>query len=156
MAKEIERKFLVASEDWREAVVEVLPMQQFYLATAPDRSVRVRLRQGIAILTMKFGVKDRVREEFEYPIPMAEAEEMRAFAIGRVIKKVRHKVRHRNHIYEIDVFEGDYSGLVIAELETPDDVPDEDLPAWLGREVTGEAAYYNASMALRERPGDML
>jgi len=74
--------------------------------------------------------------------------EMLDFAIGRVIEKTRHHVRHRGYLYEVDVFGGMLAGLVVAELETPEDVPDEMLPAWLGREVTGESRFYNASLAL--------
>lgn len=152
MAKEIERKFLVADESWRMSVQATLPMRQFYLATAPDRTVRVRICEGTALLTLKFGAQARMRDEFEYPIPLAEAEEMQAFAIGHVIEKTRHKVRHGGYLYEVDVFAGDLAGLVVAELETPDEVADAGLPAWLGREVTGEAAYYNASLALHGGP----
>jgi len=100
------------------------------------------------MLTLKFGSTARERDEFEYPIPLAEAQEMLAFAIGRVIEKTRHHVRHRGYLYEVDVFGGLLAGLVVAELETPEDVPDEMLPAWLGREVTGESRFYNASLAL--------
>ncbi|TGV73281.1 adenylate cyclase [Mesorhizobium sp. M00.F.Ca.ET.149.01.1.1] len=101
-----------------------------------------------AKLTLKFGDRARERDEFEYSIPLAEAEELMAFAIGRVIEKTRHHVRHRGYLYEVDVFGGRLAGLVIAELETPEDVSDEMLPDWLGREVTGESRYYNASLAL--------
>ena len=77
---------------------------------------------------------------------------MLAFAVGHVIEKTRHHVRHGGYLYEVDVFGGDLEGLVLAELETPDDVPDAALPPWLGREVTGQPAYYNASLALSGRP----
>ena len=78
---------------------------------------------------------------------------MQAFALGRVIEKTRHHVRHGGYLYEVDVFEGELAGLIIAELETPDIVPDEDLPSWLGSEVTQDGRYYNASLALGEKPG---
>ncbi|RVA26060.1 CYTH domain-containing protein, partial [Mesorhizobium sp. M7A.F.Ca.CA.004.11.2.1] len=111
--------------------------------------VRIRISDGgSAKLTLKFGSKARERDEFEYSIPLSEAVEMLDFAIGRVIEKTRHHVRHRGYLYEIDVFGGPLAGLVIAELETPEDVPDEMLPDWLGREVTGESKFYNASLAL--------
>jgi CYTH domain-containing protein len=152
MAKEIERKFLVADEGWRMSVEASLPMRQFYLAAAPDRTVRIRILKGTALLTLKFGAQARARDEFEYPIPLAEAEEMQAFAMGHVIEKTRHKVRYGGYLYEVDVFAGDLAGLVVAELETPDEVPEAGLPAWLGREVTGEAAYYNATLALSGGP----
>ncbi|RUV64640.1 MAG: CYTH domain-containing protein [Mesorhizobium sp.] len=149
MVKEIERKFLVSGNEWRDLVEADTRIRQFYLAATPDRSVRVRVSNGAsAKLTLKFGSKVRERDEFEYPIPLAEAEEMQAFAIGHVIEKTRHHVRHRGHLYEVDVFGGMLAGLVVAELETPEDVPDEMLPDWLGREVTGEQRFYNASLAL--------
>jgi len=152
MAKEIERKFLVASDEWREAIDSSSSMRQFYLAAGDDRSVRVRIRDGQAFLTLKFGAQARVRDEFEYPIPLAEAEEMQAFSIGETIEKTRHRVRKDGHVYEVDVFEGPLAGLVLAELETPQEVPDAALPKWLGREVTGDSSYYNASLALRGKP----
>ena len=149
MGKEVERKFLVSSAEWRSLAEADIRIRQFYLAAAPGRTVRVRISDSAsAMLTLKFGSTARERDEFEYPIPLAEAQEMLAFAIGRVIEKTRHHVRHRGYLYEVDVFGGMLAGLVVAELETPEDVPDEMLPAWLGREVTGESRFYNASLAL--------
>ena len=149
MGKEVERKFLVSSAEWLELAEADIRIRQFYLAAAPGRTVRVRISDSAsAMLTLKFGSTARERDEFEYPIPLAEAQEMLAFAIGRVIEKTRHHVRHRGYLYEVDVFGGVLAGLVVAELETPEDVPDEMLPAWLGREVTGESRFYNASLAL--------
>ncbi|SDA50724.1 CYTH domain-containing protein [Mesorhizobium qingshengii] len=149
MGKEVERKFLVSSTAWRNLAEADIRIRQFYLAAAPGRTVRIRISDGAsAKLTLKFGSRARERDEFEYSIPLAEAEEMLAFAIGRVIEKTRHHVRHRGYLYEVDVFGGPLAGLVVAELETPEDVPDEMLPDWLGREVTGESKFYNASLAL--------
>lgn len=149
MGKEVERKFLVSSTAWRELAEADIGIRQFYLATAPGRTVRIRISDGAsAKLTLKFGNGARERDEFEYPIPLADALEMLDFAIGRVIEKTRHHVRHCGYLYEVDVFGGALAGLVVAELETPEDVPDEMLPDWLGREVTGEQKFYNASLAL--------
>lgn len=149
MGKEVERKFLVSSTAWRSLVEVDIRILQFYLATAPGRTVRIRISDGAsAKLTLKFGSGARERDEFEYPIPLGEAVEMLDFAIGRVIEKTRHHVRHRGYLYEVDVFGGALAGLVVAELETPEDVPDEMLPDWLGREVTGQQKFYNASLAL--------
>jgi CYTH domain-containing protein len=153
MTKEIECKFLVSGEGWRSEVERSAKLQQFYLVAAEDRSVRIRIKDGReARLTLKFGTQARVRDEFEYAVPLAEAEEMRGFAVGRIIEKIRHHLRHKSHLFEVDVFDGALAGLVIAELETAEDVPGGDLPSWLGREVTGEAAYYNASLAVGSRP----
>ncbi|MER8375284.1 CYTH domain-containing protein [Mesorhizobium sp. M1406] len=149
MGKEIERKFLVSGTAWLELAEADIRILQFYLAAGPARTVRVRISDGTsARLTLKFGGKARERDEFEYSIPLSEAMEMLDFALGRVIEKTRHHVRHRGYLYEVDVFGGPLAGLVVAELETPEDVPDEMLPDWLGREVTGEQKFYNASLAL--------
>ncbi|TGS86987.1 CYTH domain-containing protein [Mesorhizobium sp. M3A.F.Ca.ET.174.01.1.1] len=149
MVKEVERKFLVASSAWRDRAEAHIRIRQFYLAAAPGRTVRVRISDdNSARLTLKFGSSARERDEFEYPIPLADAEETMAFAVGRVIDKTRHHVRHRGYLYEVDVFGGVLAGLVVAELETPEDVPGEMLRDWLGREVTGEQRFYNASLAL--------
>ncbi|MDX8521085.1 CYTH domain-containing protein [Mesorhizobium dulcispinae] len=149
MGKEVERKFLVSDPAWRSLVEADIRIRQFYVAAQPGRTVRVRISDGSsAKLTLKFGDRARERDEFEYTIPLHEAEELKAFAVGRVIEKTRHHVRHRGYLYEVDVFGGVLSGLVVAELETLEDVPDEMLPDWLGREVTGESRFYNASLAL--------
>lgn len=153
MAKEIERKFLVKGSEWRSLVEAEILIRQFYLASSHGRSVRLRIADGkVATLTLKFGSRGSERDEFEYPVPLAEAEEMQEFAIGRVIEKTRHHVSHRGRLYEVDVFGGELSGLVIAELETPEDVPASELPAWIGQEVTGDPRYYNASLALSDVP----
>jgi adenylate cyclase len=153
MAKEIERKFLVSNSAWRNSVEAEIRIRQFYLAAAPGRTVRIRISDGAdAMLTLKFSGKERGRDEFEYPIPLTEAEEMQAFALGRTIEKTRFHVRHDGYLYEVDVFEGQLAGLVIAELETPDIVPADRLPSWLGPEVTHEGRYYNASLALNTVP----
>lgn len=153
MAKEVERKFLVADERWRADAEPAGALRQFYLAAAPDRSVRVRIKDGrSARLTLKFGAGARERDEFEYDLPLGEAREMERFALGNVIEKTRSLVRHDGHVYEVDVFAGALAGLVVAELETEAEVPDARLPGWLGREVTGEPGYYNAALALEGLP----
>lgn len=153
MAKEVERKFLVRDEGWRKAVERSVAIIQFYLAISSERSIRMRISDGkTAKLTLKFGSDLRVRDEFEYPVPLAEAREMMAFAIGNIIRKTRHHVHHCGYVYEVDVFNGVLDGLVVAELETRDSVPDALLPSWLGREVTGELRFSNASLALNGFP----
>jgi CYTH domain-containing protein len=153
MAKEIERKFLVQGEAWRAAVESSALIVQFYLAISSERSIRIRIKDGrTARLTLKFGSDTRIRDEFEYPVPLDEAREMMQFATGALIRKTRHDVRHQGYLYEIDVFNGDLDGLIVAELETADTVKDARLPEWLGREVTGEIRYSNASLALNGFP----
>lgn len=153
MVKEIERKFLVESDAWRAEEEGAATLEQFYLPAAKDWSVRVRLGDGPAAkLTLKHGGAGRERDEFEYSIPVEDAEAMRSLARGHVIEKTRHRVRYNGHVYEVDVFGSDLAGLVMAELETPEDVPDADLPPWLGREVTQEPAFYNSSLAANALP----
>ncbi len=153
MAKEIERKFLVKDDTWRAAVEKKIAIVQFYLAISAERSIRLRISDGkSAKLTLKFGSDLCERDEFEYAVPLSEALEMKAFAVGSVIAKTRYHVRHKDYLYEVDVFSDDFEGLVIAELETPDAVADALLPAWIGREVTGEPRYSNASLALNGFP----
>jgi adenylate cyclase len=153
MAKEIERRFLVPGGAWRPFAGEPRAFRQFYLAVGKDRSIRVRISdERDAWLTTKFGETTHIRDEFEYPIPVADAREMAAFAIGSPIVKQRYLVDHQGYRYEVDVFAATLQGLVIAELETPDTVADALLPQWLGREITGDNAYSNASLALNGMP----
>lgn len=152
MAEEIERKFLVAGDEWRALSRESRDMRQFYLVAAEDRSLRVRIKGSNALLTIKLGKQARMRHEYEYPLSPEDARKMEDFAVGRVIEKTRHLVPHRGYTWEVDVFSGQLAGLVVAELETPDEVADEALPSWIGREVTGVAAYYNAALAMNGLP----
>lgn len=151
MATEIERKFLVATEGWRERVEKTAAIRQYYLAVAADRSVRLRIIDNRdAKLTIKFGAAALVRQEFEYVIPLVDAEEMALHAVGSMIAKTRHYVREGNFLFEVDVFEGRLAGLVIAELEIVEGVEPARLPAWIGRQVTGDQRYSNAMLSLSE------
>lgn len=154
MAKEIERKFLICNEGWRGQAVRAIHIVQFYLASADDRSIRVRISDDTAAtLTLKFGTGLSVRDEFEYPIGLDDARQMRAFTIGNAIDKTRHIVPWKGRDYEVDVFGAQFSGQALAELEGEIPVADEDLPPWLGREVTGDSRYQNASLARAGWPG---
>lgn len=156
MAREIERKFLVRNETWLAKAEAGRAIVQFYLAITAERSVRVRITDAAqARLTLKFGSDLRVRDEFEYDVPLADAHEMQAFAVGAIITKTRHHIRHEGYLYEVDVFSGSFEGLVVAELETADKVPDTALPDWLGAEITGDIRYSNASMALNGFPAGL-
>lgn len=149
MAREVERKFLVADEAWRGHAGTATAIEQFYVAIGDDRSVRLRILDGrTARLTLKFGSDTHIRDEFEYDVALADALEMRNFAVGEVIEKSRYPVRHGGLVFEVDVYGGALSGLKVAELETERTVADADLPGWLGREITGMAAYSNARLAL--------
>lgn len=148
MAKEIERKFLVINDSWRGRATSATAMRQAYLSVNSDRSIRVRTsNERSAKLTIKFGKTAMVRDEFEYDIPFEEALEMITFAVGSVIEKVRYTVDVGGFTWEIDVFEGAFQGLVIAEVEMRSEHDRPELPAWLGREVTGDRRYSNQALA---------
>ncbi|MBR0558100.1 CYTH domain-containing protein [Ciceribacter sp. L1K23] len=148
MAKEIERKFLVVDDSWRAAVKTATALRQAYIASSDDRSVRIRTRDDTsARLTIKIGKSALVRDEFEYDIPMADAREMMQLALGNVIEKVRYTVDVAGFVWEIDVFEGPYRGLVIAEVELASEADRPTIPKWVGREVTGDRRYSNQGLA---------
>lgn len=149
MAKEIERKFLVSSQRWRTFADEGIAIRQAYIVAQEDRSIRVRIYgDGRARITLKIGHAILVRDEYEFDVDLEEAEDMLRHAIGNVIEKVRYKVPHEGHIWEIDVYDGAHRGLIIAEVELSSIHDDPELPNWVGREVTGESQYSNQSMAL--------
>tara|TARA_R110002020_G_scaffold5989_10_gene24945 strand:- start:157 stop:651 length:495 start_codon:yes stop_codon:yes gene_type:complete len=148
MAKEIERKFLVEGDGWRDEVASSSDFIQAYVVTMDDRSLRVRLMdEERATLTLKIGTDMISRDEFEYAIPVADAREMIAAAVGIVLEKTRYNVDHEGFTWEIDVYHGTYAGLVVAEVEMEDEEQDPALPAWVGEEVTGDRRYSNQMMA---------
>ena len=154
MATETERKFLLRTDAWRPEVISVTAMRQGYLAATPDRSVRVRIAGHLAWLTLKFGGPGLSREEYEYAIPMTEAEAMLMYTADTVIKD-RHLVPWQGLAFEIDVFQGPLTGLVLAELELGAGSSPPCLPDWIGREVTGDPRYYNAVLARDGAPVDV-
>lgn len=149
MGVEIERKFLVAGEAWRDEVVKHSDIRQVYLAVNDRNTVRIRIKDATAFLTIKSAAPTLSRAEFEYPIPLADAEALLAMRSGRLIEKRRHIVPHGALRWEIDVFSGELAGLVIAEIELPSEDAAFARPAWLGEEVTGDPRYANASLATR-------
>ncbi|NSY61400.1 CYTH domain-containing protein [Agrobacterium tumefaciens] len=156
MAKEIERKFLVAGDEWRNEVTHSMAFRQAYVASLENRSVRVRIVNGLdATLTIKIGASSLVRDEYEYSIPLNDAEELMASAPGVVIEKMRHTVDYGGFTWEVDVFEGKYKGLIVAEVEMDDENANPDLPSWLGKEVTGDRRFSNQSLAMDCPHGDL-
>lgn len=144
MNLEIERKFLVCDGRWRDGAKEQQRLQQGYLANTATCSVRLRIAAGQGWISVKGMRPGRVRDEYEYAIPAADATAMLAlFAGDPLIDKVRHRVPVGAHIFEVDEFQGANQGLVIAEIEL--DAPDEEFPQppWLGDEVTDDGRYYN-------------
>lgn len=144
MAIEIERKFLLANDTWRAQVQQSTRIAQGYLATDP--TVRVRLKGDSGYLTIKGKSSDGIsRAEFEYPIPFSDAEALLKLC-PVVLDKTRHLIPQNELIWEIDEFHGDNTGLIVAELELPSIEAPFARPAWLGKEVSGEARYYNSML----------
>ena len=148
MALEIERKFLVKTEQWRIAVEQQWHLVQGYLATTGTLTLRVRIKDDEAYLTIKGPPLGITRSEFEYAIPLDDAQAMlHELAILPVITKVRYRVRHADHLWDLDVFTGNNVGLELAEIELKRADEHFALPPWAGTEVTGDPRYSNANLA---------
>ena len=148
MGVEIERKFLLRGEAWRAQAGDRTRMVQGYLG-GESCSVRVRIEGSVAFLNIKSREAGPRRLEFEYPLPLADAEFMLQRFCPQRVEKWRHRVEAGPHVWEIDEFLGANAGLVVAELEL--DSADEAFvrPAWLGEEVTDSPRYYNLALAGR-------
>lgn len=146
MAKEIERKFLVANDTFFSMASRSVDIEQGYLCTDPDSTVRVRIKGDEAFITVKSRNQGATRNEWEYPIPVSDACEMMECCRG-VIKKKRFLVPYDGLVWEVDVFGGRHSGLVVAEVEIESEDVRLSLPPFVGEEVTGDPRYYNSVLA---------
>jgi adenylate cyclase len=148
MGKEIERKFLVEGESWRQLATGVL-FRQGYLNQDPERIVRVRTMGEQAVLTVKGPPRGITRLEFEYPIPLHDAEELLALCPRPPLEKTRYRIAHGNLVWEVDEFHGANQGLVVAECELLREEQAVERPEWVGAEVTGDSRYYNSNLVSR-------
>lgn len=151
---EIERKFLVVGDGWRNG----MPGQRYcqgYLARGRGVTVRVRRANTAAWLTIKGDALGPARPEYEYPIPVEEAEELLARLCARpLIDKTRHEVVHAGHLWHVDEFKSPHSGLVLAEVELRRPEEAFELPPWVGQEVTFDPRYRNAAL-MTSSPDDL-
>lgn len=142
MAIEIERKYLVDLE--KLTLKNGLNIKQGYIETANNTVVRVRVKGSKGFLTIKGENSGASRLEFEYEIPLDEANEMlQKLCSGPIIDKTRYEIKYENHLWEVDLFYGENEGLVIAEVELEDENEEVILPTWVKQEVTGDIKYYN-------------
>ena len=147
--KEIERKFLVANDAWKQAkCIGQRELKQAYLLRGNDRSVRIRVTDNMAFFTIKLGT-GLTRSEFEYEIPQDEANEMIAEAELPCLHKTRYYIKNGTDTWELDVFHGALEGLLVAELELSDEEQYFAKPDWLGEEVTFDPAYLNSNLIER-------
>lgn len=147
MAVEIERKFLVINDDWREGADQGTLFRQGYLIGSEDASVRVRIEGDKGRLNIKSATLGIRRSEYEYDIPLPDAEELLENLCEKpLIEKVRYHHLHAGHEWEIDIFLGDNEGLIVAEVELQDENESIELPAWIGKEVSSEPRYYNVCL----------
>lgn len=145
MALEIERKFLVISDLYKSLAVSCSHITQAYLARQDRGVVRVRIRDYEAFITIKSRNTGASRNEWEYPIPVSDAKEMICkISDGKLIDKSRYIVDFDGYIWEVDEFHGALEGLVVAEVELPNESATPKLPPFIGREVTGERRFYNS------------
>ena len=146
MATEIERKFLVKDDGWREGVHRSQQLRQGYLVSDEVRSVRIRISDKTAQLNIKSGTLGVSRSEFEYVIPLEDARQLLELCRQPLLEKTRHLVRHGEHIWEVDVFEGANQGLVVAEVELSEPQESFQMPPWAGEEVSHDTRYYNSCL----------
>jgi len=146
MAKEIERKFLVKSDEWKTLAKGTL-YRQGYLSTVKERVVRVRTIDDKGFLTVKGRVEGISRSEFEYAIPDEDANLiLDSLCEKPIIEKYRSKIEYKGAIWEVDEFLGENEGLVIAEVELNDENQFVEIPEWIGEEVSGNPRYFNSNL----------
>ncbi len=147
MATEIERKFLVIGKPWLENHIQGTAYTQGYLSTDPERVVRVRVAAQKGYLTIKAKASAMTCAEYEYEIPPDEAKALlETLALKPYIEKIRYKIPHGSHIWDVDIFSGANTGLVLAEIELTHEDEAFTKPQWLGDEVTKDMRYKNANL----------
>jgi len=146
MGIEIERKFLVRNDAWKDRAGEGLPCRQGYLLSDGERTLRVRIIGSRAYLTVKGPTEGCTRMEFEYEIPADDAEILLSLCASE-IEKVRYHIQDNGNRWDLDVFGGANRGLILAEIELRSEEQPFSLPDWIGEEVTGDPRYHNACLA---------
>ncbi len=147
MGIEIERKFLVEGDGWKSAAEEGLACRQGYLDSGQGATVRVRIIGREAFLTIKGATTGITRSEFEYEIPVSDAAELLKLCGDAIVEKRRHFIKHSGMIWELDVFSGANTGLIMAEIELDSERQPFVLPEWVGEDVSSDPRYRNVYLA---------
>ncbi len=150
---EIERKYLVNSELWQDHhnPADATFIQQGYLSADPRCTVRIRLTNKNAKITIKGETRGISREEFEYSIPFADAVDIIKLSVTPLITKRRYRVKHEDYWWEVDEFFGDNEGLILAEVELENENVMPAKPPWAGAEVSDDPRYFNLALALNPK-----
>ncbi len=148
MKREIERKFLITSDGYKDNISSKRDVIQGYLSTDPSRTVRLRVSGGKGYLTIKSGTSKNglCRLEWEKELPIEEAVELIRLCLPNKIEKTRYNVNYKGRVFEVDIFKGINDGLKIAEIELHGEADAFEKPKWLGEEVTGIKKYYNSQL----------
>jgi adenylate cyclase len=149
MAIEIERRFRILSDAWRTMVARSSHITQGYLAITEESVIRVRVRDTRGYVTIKSRDGGMARQEFEYAIPLADAESLLKLCGQRVLKKIRHEVNYAGYLWEIDEYGEPLEGLILAEVELQSETDDPPRPLWIGEEITLDASFSNSALAKR-------
>lgn len=148
MAYEIERKFLVKNDLWKDAtIIKSNSIKQAYLSLDPEKTVRVRTNAGKGYITVKGKTQGISRLEYEYEIPLGDANEMIKLCTSS-IEKTRHYILFEGKTWELDVFEGNNAGLIVAEIELKSEDENFNTPEWIGKEVSDDIRYANSKLML--------
>jgi CYTH domain-containing protein len=153
MKIETERKYLVAHDGWRDAIEDERQLRDGLLAVFDSGKVRIRTDGARGWITVKGPRNGLSRAEFDFEIPVGEAEEMLSQLCGMTLQKTRFLVRHDLHVWEVDVHHGPLAGLVLAEIELSSQDEVFTRPDWLGTEVTGDPAYSKRELVVRALAG---
>lgn len=149
MAIEVEHKFLIKNDNWRQQISHSARYSQGYLSSQPTSSIRVRICDTKAWLNIKSATIGTHRLEYEYEIPLTDADEiLHELCVKPFIEKTRHFVLYEGYTWEIDEFQGDNEGLIVAEIELSEIGQSFPKPEWLGREVTHDLRYYNNNLCM--------
>ena len=146
MAKEIERTFLVDDDSFKEMSILTVHIIQGYLNRDPERTVRIRIMNDSAFITVKGKTVGCERDEFEYEIPLEDGLQMIKLCSGRILDKTRYIVPFGDHTWEVDEYHGELEGLIVTEVEMKSQKDKISLPPFAGREVTGDPRYYNSQL----------
>lgn len=149
MGVEIEHKYLVDESEWlRVSASDKVQIRQGYLQTDPEKTIRVRTKGNQAFITIKGKAEGASRLEFEYEIPLTDANELLNKFCSNLVEKVRHQVIHAGKIWEVDVFTGLNAGLIVAEIELQGEDESYAIPNWVTKNVTSDHRYANSNLAV--------